>query len=736
MRLFNETAKRVVAFVLLTVTAFGAITYSLGFFELSFIDRGEETYDDTTAQDILGSLETGTNISDFTGENTSELIVTLEPTDTTDVISSDMTSEGTTSSETTSQAPIRFDTLDDCLAAGYKITWANYDPTMKIAQLVLSADGLDEYTYGTQKRVYVRKKMNYGESHKEVEYYTTQKAERAALEVYMGYIIVDAGKGRVASGIGDAVYEKANRVSIYNSVGKLIGTYPGDEVIPANCRDSADRAVFVYDGAYYYLNSETGRFELSDFNPLFDSRGLEFDYNPDFGKSDNKYHIYSTLCSITEVCELDTTTYFTPYGVPTCMAKPLYLAYPDYAKFIAKQYQPGRYYNRLFSEKLKEVIKGVESGEITLPETTTEVPDTSLIPDDTTIPTEVDTTIPSDTAEAPANVTVAQDETTTTADDTSAVPGDTVATPGDISSAEGSDTSAPEQTEHVITEETTPVPPVSDSVIASPDDVDKDGIPDKMIVTAVHDGYRFTYRVSEPQIDLSKENVVTYDHNVNVIHTISWKGDFKYAKAYNFSENRAYTVDDTGIVKIINTSGAAYVYMNKVVKGDAQHGAYYRLRYYTEPFERDEYMLGHYYFDDGLIRMRVVERLTYKLNEYESDYEVIVDAYGKQVDIVPSGYSVISYSDGVFLLERSGTGRYGYYHRDGYWIAQPIYTYAAPFIEGLAVLGYEDGIKGVIDTSGNIVIPFRYTTISNASTGIFACFSEAEGWKVLAKVKK
>ncbi|MGM9643215.1 MAG: WG repeat-containing protein [Eubacteriales bacterium] len=771
MRLFNETAKRVVAFVLLAVVAFGAITYSLGFFELSFIDRGGEvTYDDTTAQEILGTLETGTNISDFTGDNTTELIIPVDSSATGDESSSGTTSgdvtsaEGTDPSDSSSQAPEKYDTLDEYLDAGYKITWANYDPTMQMAQLILTADGLDEYTYGTQKRVYVKKKMDYGEAHREIEYYTTKRVERAALEVYMGYILVDAGKGQVSSGIGDNVYENADRVSIYNSVGKLIGTYPGDEVIPANCRDRADRAVFIYEGAYYYLDSQTGRFELSDFNPQLDSRGLEFDYNPDFGKSDNRYSIYNTVSTVTETFELDTVSYFTPYGVDSRLAEQLYLAYPGYANFIAREFQPGHYYNRLFCERLKEVIKGVESGEITRPETTTEEPETTAVPDDTTSPIESDTTIPEDTTVIPDDTTTAPGDTsspiesdttipddttstpddttlpgesdTTISDDTTVMPDDTTAVPDDTSTPDESDTVAPEQTGHVITEDTSPVPPASRAIIASPNDSDKDGIPDKLTVTLEHDEYRFTYRVSEPKVDLSKNTVMIYTHNPFIYHKISWQGDFKYAKAYNFSENRAYTVDDNGIVKIINTYGTASVYMYKEVQSDTQHGSYYRICYYTEPFERDEYKLGHYYFDDGLIRMRAVERLTYKLNEYEADYEVMVDAYGNQVDIVPSGYTVISYSEGVFLLERSGTGRYGYYHKDGYWVAQPIYTYAAPFIEGLAVLGYEDGIKGVIDTNGNIVIPFHYTSISNASTGIFACYSDEEGWKVFAKVKK
>ena len=85
------------------------------------------------------------------------------------------------------------------------------------------------------------------------------------------------------------------------------------------------------------------------------------------------------------------------------------------------------------------------------------------------------------------------------------------------------------------------------------------------------------------------------------------------------------------------------------------------------------------------------------------------------------------------MLERDG--RYGYYHRDGYWIAQPVYTYAMPFGEGIGVIGYKDGVKGALDTTGNTVIPFEYEEISTASSGIFACFAEDSGWTLLAKVK-
>ncbi|MBQ1934601.1 MAG: WG repeat-containing protein, partial [Clostridia bacterium] len=91
--------------------------------------------------------------------------------------------------------------------------------------------------------------------------------------------------------------------------------------------------------------------------------------------------------------------------------------------------------------------------------------------------------------------------------------------------------------------------------------------------------------------------------------------------------------------------------------------------------------------------------------------------------------------DGVLLLERDGL--YGYYSIEGRWIAQPIFTFARPFAEGLGVIGFANGIKGVIDTEGNVVIPFEYEEISQVSTGIIAAYSETIGnWQFFGKVAK
>ena len=752
MRLLNEIAKRGVAVLLLAATAFASIAYSLGAYDFTFIDR-PGGFDDERTQEILGTLRPGDNISEFTGDP-SDVTYAPETPPVTDLpATSEQIEVNTTAPEVTTQQPstetVQQDTtlpgtttdpeippeadgqkpLADYLSQGYSITWADFDPQMEFAEIIISADGLDSYTQGNSKLVRVQLKKNYGENHREIAYYALKTEERPTLEVYMGYIIVDAGIGNAISGINAKLYSNANRVSIYSSEGKFIGNYPSEEVIPAYTRDSKDRPVFYYNNVYYYLDSSTGKFELSDFNPDTDSRGLYFDYNPDFGKSDCQYNIYGTEVTVTETFTLDTTSTYTRYGVDSRLAEQIYLYYPKFANQIAYSwYDNGqtKYYNYLFAEKLKEVIKGVQSGEITRPpETTTAEPETTVVPE---------TSDPETSAEPETTVVVEPEITLSpeTTVESETEPGSETAVDPETDAAP--DTDAQPETGHVITDETTALPPEPRTIVSEAEDADDNGVPDKITLDITYNDLRFTYRASKPKEDRSKTTSVKYTHNQYVGHTISWDTDFKYAQAYNFSESRAYTVDANGIVKIINTSGNSAVYLYNVFKTSSGAGSFYHFEYYTEPFERDEYKLGHYYYDDGLIRMRVVERLYYKLDIYENDYEVLLDKNGKKSTVIPEGYNLVSYSDSVLLLERNG--RYGYYHRDGYWVAQPIYTYAAPFIEGVAVLGYTDGVKGVIDTAGNIVIPFEYTSISNASTGIFACYSEAYGWKVFAKVSK
>jgi len=134
MRLFNEIAKRGAAILLLAATAFAAITYSLGLYEVSFIDRKEEEYDDDMMQGILGTLPPGTNISDFTGDISD---ITQTPSTSSPSVSPDApvtsseaadTAPESSASDTTESGgddpiiPSGPNTLAEFLAEGYKIT--------------------------------------------------------------------------------------------------------------------------------------------------------------------------------------------------------------------------------------------------------------------------------------------------------------------------------------------------------------------------------------------------------------------------------------------------------------------------------------------------------------------------------------------------------------------------------------------------------------------------------------
>ena len=86
----------------------------------------------------------------------------------------------------------------------------------------------------------------------------------------------------------------------------------------------------------------------------------------------------------------------------------------------------------------------------------------------------------------------------------------------------------------------------------------------------------------------------------------------------------------------------------------------------------------------------------------------------------------------MLLLKKEGEQRYGYMDCYGNWVVDPVFSYAACFKQGLAVVGWEDGKKAVIDTDGNIVLPMCFSQISDVSRGMLAAWDEACGWVVFA----
>lgn len=215
-----------------------------------------------------------------------------------------------------------------------------------------------------------------------------------------------------------------------------------------------------------------------------------------------------------------------------------------------------------------------------------------------------------------------------------------------------------------------------------------------------------------------------------------------YSMAYNFGPTDCALVKLTsGSVRIINSAGKTVhtspttVYTYYPEGTDAGYSIKVQ-RYYALPYLNDISAIGSGTIDEyGWMRIRIQlkGRSPGIGDKIVGDYETLINAKGELFEI-PEGYTLEGYSDGVLLLSRNGL--YGYYTVEGKWIANPIYTFASPFVQGLAALGYSDGTVGMIDTDGNIVLPFAFRYVSNVSSGLVAAYSESGGWEVFKLMER
>lgn len=142
--------------------------------------------------------------------------------------------------------------------------------------------------------------------------------------------------------------------------------------------------------------------------------------------------------------------------------------------------------------------------------------------------------------------------------------------------------------------------------------------------------------------------------------------------------------------------------------------------------------IGFYYFDHGLTRVRRQKIDNWNWAMYGrvrvvSDEDCLIRPDGSEYDL-PMGYTLEGYSDGCILLSKNGA--YGFMDYTGEWIAQPMYADAIPFVNGLAALKTADGRWGMIDTLGNIVLPFTYDSLSQVSGGLIAAYRAENGWTI------
>lgn len=187
-----------------------------------------------------------------------------------------------------------------------------------------------------------------------------------------------------------------------------------------------------------------------------------------------------------------------------------------------------------------------------------------------------------------------------------------------------------------------------------------------------------------------------------------------YAMAYNFSEGR-------GCIK--DFKNRLYFFDER---GRLPAGGLVNIIY--GPKDDSEKYLGYYYFCEGLTR--ACEK-TFSSGKLVSEREIIIRRDGRQLPL-PADYSIISYSDGMILLDKCGYR--GYMDSNGVWITNPTFTYARPFFEGLAVVGSLGGKKGVMDKEGNIVIPAIFDEITDCSGGVICLYKKDHGWFVINKL--
>ncbi len=232
---------------------------------------------------------------------------------------------------------------------------------------------------------------------------------------------------------------------------------------------------------------------------------------------------------------------------------------------------------------------------------------------------------------------------------------------------------------------------------------------------------------------------------------------FPYTTAYNYSEKYAtvfadvtWTYTDPDLtpeeakeaepkevtateLMVIDEKGKVMFTSRKSFTSDLGWNA---NEYYTEPLLRDISSIGSYYFDHGLMRVRLVSYDRYQYIKYDmfmvgTDDDLLIRPDGTRF-YIPSGYTLEAYSDGMLLLSRDG--KYGYMDYTGKWVVEPNLLEAAPFVEGVAAIKNRGGKCGMIDTNGNAVIPFKYDYVSNISSGLVAAYKEGSGWDIYTKM--
>ncbi len=756
MNLTKGVIIRSVAIVLLSAICLGSVLYVDGVFEFSFIDRhnleGTATTSDanTTDADSLTSEITGTTDDPSSSET--------ENPGTTDPVSTEVTNPPETNSGTVTP-PNVFSPLGvhEYASQGYGITYKKYNSGMVLAEVTLPGLITDKYAGYKFFRKCVDGYLYSDETFRYADMLMTE-SERFSLEAYMGYILISSGEIMyVYDGLGNLLFETTERLS------------------PAYTRDKQDRPLYFinHELRFYYIDFDQKILvEATEYNDKTDNRGLYFNYNPMFGKSDNKYEVSAEEREYQKAFTMTMDVEWHRFNVSPLIAKDLLLMYPKYAELVAKvnkrfaaalavakaevaeeasrtapsapQISPSISIEteaNVFSPSRLNFSSGDAGSTDTSPEIS--VTEETLSPEEPTSESESQPSPESSsesesTPEIPTEPNV--DETTVSPEGSETPSEGTTETPTEEPSdsfPESSSEPAPESSSESASE--TPAEVTTEAPTETPEESTTETptteVPTTETPTTVAPETTSPYPSdrTEGTITITK---TLKDYFFGYKNGATLAVEHKYSRAYAFNNGRAAVVDENGRLGFLNSYLYRTVWLRKSFKEPIVQGGdtytWYVQSYY-EPVIRDFSAIGSYYYDSGYVMVRHVSVETMRDKRIGFDQNILIDVSGNKVD-PPSGFSFVSCTEGIMLVEKDG--RYGYYDlKNDSWLTNPIYAYAEPFYEGVAVVGNGTSF-GAIDTNGNEVLPMEFEYVSTMSSGLISTFSGSNGWRVFAKMAK
>lgn len=260
----KNVGSRLTALILMLILCVILDVYRLGWFDVTFVTRPEK--DSASEESTSDAADTESSADDTSEEESSD-------TDTDSggpVLDTSETTPPTVDPVT--PAEVEFISYSDAKKEGYTHSYADWSADgswiLSVADVTVPS-----YFSSVTETVYTVTHDISKDKTEVIPVYNEKTQDKPALELYMGYILTETAK--------------KNRTNIYTSSGKLLGSYDHREVAPAWCRDSEDRPLFTYKGAYYYLDETKKDFVESDYDPDRDLRGACFDYTPDYGVDDD-----------------------------------------------------------------------------------------------------------------------------------------------------------------------------------------------------------------------------------------------------------------------------------------------------------------------------------------------------------------------------------------------------------------------------------------------------------------